>query len=364
VGNSTAVSSRPSDTPAEAGSPSGSATVDPGFAQAVASDATTAAAVVTSTIEAGFAVANNLAGNTVTNTANNTAINGAPSNASSLTASNLGASNLTLNSNGAAAPTPISLAASASDAASNAKPGFPAQPDPGAVSTTAADKKSSGAIQPNATAASATTAQTVPGAPASGTEASVTLTASAPPAAAPSPQAGSDSAPALPQPHQMLDSAPPAAPPAPDSAAAAQMNTQTSAQANAQMHVGIRTDAFGSVEIHTVVQQSQIGITVQSDRDIARWFSSEVPSLESGLNHNHLNLTTVNFDNRGSGIQTATSFQQGQPRQPFSETPGSSSAARPNTLSEEDTALESATVDMLPADLSVGPALTRVSIHA
>ncbi len=156
----------------------------------------------------------------------------------------------------------------------------------------------------------------------------------------------------------MLDSAPPAplnppvAPSAPDPGADAQMN--------AQMHVGVRTDAFGAVEIHTVVQQSQVGITVHADRDIARWFSSEVPGLESGLNKSHLNLTAVDFDNGRSGVQTATSFQHGQPRQSLSQTPGSPYAAS----QDQDTASEPATVDILPSDLSVGPALTRVSIHA
>jgi hypothetical protein len=152
----------------------------------------------------------------------------------------------------------------------------------------------------------------------------------------------------------MLDSAPPApaTPPiAPDPAAAAQMN--------AQMHVGIRTEAFGAVEIHTVVQLSQVGITVHADRDIAHWFSSEIPGLESGLSKNHLNLTAVDFDSGGSGVQTATSFQQGQPQQHFSEAPGSQSAALP----DQGTASESAVADILPSDLSVGPAKTRVSIH-
>jgi hypothetical protein len=136
------------------------------------------------------------------------------------------------------------------------------------------------------------------------------------------------------------------------------------AQTNAQMHVGVRTDAFGTVEIHTVVEQSQVGITVHSDRDISRWFSSEVPGLESGLNNNHLNLTGVNFDHGRSGVQTATSFQQGQPRQHFSQTPGSPSAALPGTaLAEKDRAAESTTIDILPAGLSIGPAGTHVSIH-
>ena len=87
--------------------------------------------------------------------------------------------------------------------------------------------------------------------------------------------------------------------------------------------------------------------------------SSEVPSLESGLSHQHLNLTAVDFENGRSGVQTATSFQNGQPRQHFSENPGSQSAALP----EQDTTPEPATASILPADLSVGPAKTRVSIH-
>jgi hypothetical protein len=151
----------------------------------------------------------------------------------------------------------------------------------------------------------------------------------------------------------MLDSAPPAPPTppiAPDPAAA---------QMNAQMHVGIRTEAFGVVEIHTVVQQSQVGITVHADRDIAHWFTSELPGLESGLNKNHLNLTAVDFDNGRSGVQTATSFQHGHPQQHLSETPGSQSAALP----DQNTASESAAADILTSDLSIGPAQTHVSIH-
>jgi hypothetical protein len=162
----------------------------------------------------------------------------------------------------------------------------------------------------------------------------------------------------------MLDSAPPApptvpaAPPIPSDPAGA-------AQVNAQMHVGVRTDAFGAVEIHTIVQQSQIGITVHSDRDISRWFSSEIPGLESGLNNSHLNLTGVNFDSGRSGVQTATSFQNGQSQQGFSQTPNSPYAPlQKPASSEQDTAQESATVDILPSDLSVGPSKTHVSIHA
>jgi hypothetical protein len=313
---------------------------------------TTVAAPKASAPETGFATADNIAdhisadhisvGNITASAANSGANSTSPPFTPNLTPS------LTPNSN---APAPI--AATTNDAASNDKLDVSTQPASAAASlTTAADKKLSPAASPNAAPS-----PDVPAALAAGKDPSATLTAPAPPAAAAPPQVSSDAAPALPQTHQMLDSAPPA-PAAPTAAPIA-----ADPNAPAQMHVGIPTDAFGAVEIHTVVQQSQIGITVHSDRDIARWFSSEVPGLESGLNKSHLNLTAVDFDNGRSGVQTATSFQQGQPRQYFSQTPGSPSAASPNASSDKDTASESAAIDILPSDLSAGPAQTHVSIH-
>lgn len=194
---------------------------------------------------------------------------------------------------------------------------------------------------------------------------------STPPATPPA-QVGSEVAAELPKSHQMLDSAPsapPAAPPppiVPGSPADVQMNSQV----NGQMHVGVRTDAFGAVEIHTVVQQSQIGITVHSDRDLSRWFSSEVPSLESGLNQHHLNLTAVDFDSGRSGVQTATSFQHGgQPRQPSYQSPGSQSAAPSGADSAEhgpvfDTTATAILTSNPFAGPGAGPGEIRVSIHA
>ncbi len=147
------------------------------------------------------------------------------------------------------------------------------------------------------------------------------------------------------------------------------------AEMNAQMHVGMRTDAFGAVEIHTVIQQSQVGITVHADRDIARWFSSEVAGLETGLNKSHLNLTAVDFNSGRSGVQTSSGFQQGQQRQSFYQSPGSPSAVLSRAASpEQETGKESATVDVLqsdilksnvlPSDPTNRPARSHVSIHA
>jgi hypothetical protein len=313
--------------------------------------------------------------------------------------SNLSTSNLTTNSNSAASPT--AAPAGANDAAVSAKAGVVSQ-----VSSTAAsqpsvtEKKSIPTIQtnsaPNTAPASGSSAssasssssissggppvtgssQSVPVVAAPARETSMPGTASAPAASSsssssssmPAPQTSSDAS--LPQAHQMLDSAPaapmvPATPVVPGSAADLQMN--------GQMHMGVRTDAFGTVEIHTVVQQSQIGITVHADRDISRWFSSEVPGLESGLNNSHLNLTGVNFDHGRSGVQTATGFSNGQPsngqhsngqtRQNSSQTPGSPSAGLHGVASPEPAVATESTVDIFPSDRSSGSAGNHFSFH-
>ncbi|MGC2560135.1 MAG: hypothetical protein WA389_15015 [Terriglobales bacterium] len=130
----------------------------------------------------------------------------------------------------------------------------------------------------------------------------------------------------LPLAHQMLDSAPVADVADPAIASAAHLTTDPAAL---QMHLGIHTSAFGNVEIHTVIEQSQVGVAIHGDRDLARWFSSEVGGLETGLKGQHLNLTGVDFSSNRSGVQTATGFQQGQPRQNFSQDSGTSAGAAP-----------------------------------
>ena len=156
----------------------------------------------------------------------------------------------------------------------------------------------------------------------------------------------------LPKTQQMLDSALPASTTPPNA------HFTPPATNDAQMHVGIRTTAFGAVEIHTTIVQNQVGISVHGERGLAQWFSSEVSNIESGLKDHRLNLTAVDFSSGRSGVQTATSFQHGHPSQDFFQTAGS-----PAAFGDQDTASESAT-EFLPPDLSVGRAENRVSIHA
>lgn len=130
-----------------------------------------------------------------------------------------------------------------------------------------------------------------------------------------------DLPPDLPPAHQMLDAAPVAA--AGDPSA----GMQAGDAGVLRLHLGIHTTAFGNVEIHTVVEQSQVGVAIRGDHNLTRWFTSEVGSLEAGLKNQHLSLAAVDFTGARSGAQTAGGFQQGQPRQNFSQARGAASVA-------------------------------------
>ena len=159
----------------------------------------------------------------------------------------------------------------------------------------------------------------------------------------------------LPPAHQMLDSAPTASL---NDGMLPQSTAHVAPDAVLQMHIGIHTNAFGNVEIRTVVEQSQVGVAIHGDHDLARWFSSEVSGLEAGLKSQHLNLTGVDFGSNRSGVQTATSFQQGQPQQNSPHTPGSYAAALPSEAAPPEPEITSDPTAPLPAQL----AETRVSI--
>lgn len=158
----------------------------------------------------------------------------------------------------------------------------------------------------------------------------------------------------LPPAHQVLDSAP--VPPSADSTSAA-LPTHPAIDGTLQLHVGVHTSAFGNLEIHTIVEQSQVGIAIHGDRDLARWFNSEVGGLTAELKNQHLNLTTIDFA-ASSGLQTTTTFQQGESNHNFPQTSGS----QVPDLSNEDVAAQPE--NGVPSFLSAESLGTRVSILA
>jgi len=155
--------------------------------------------------------------------------------------------------------------------------------------------------------------------------------------------------------HQMLDRAPLPSTEAPTFGAAS-LAERHADPATLQMHVGVHTRAFGNVEIQTVLAQHQVGISVHGDHDLARWFNSEVGGLEAGLKNQHLNLAAVDFGNDRRGVQTATSFQQGQPRRDLSPNSGPGRGVSPDEESAESR------TESAPSVLSAGSHEARVSI--
>jgi len=253
------------------------------------------------------------------------------------------------NTNFDASTPPTTATATADDPASTAQPSSPlsspsaSTPDPKSFDAS----RSMAPTGPTATAASSVAAATA------GTATNPGLVVSSPPqnataAMAPASTAPEKSGPAadLPPIHERLDSAPVVAS---DNASAAAVAHSAQVSAPLQMQVGVHTSVFGNVEVHTVVQQNQVGISIHGDRELARWFSSELGGLEAGLKNQHLNLTGVDFSNARSGVQTATGFQHGQPRQNSPQSSGSNVVASSTGATETEPGTELIATTVLSA---------------
>ncbi|MBI1741106.1 MAG: hypothetical protein HY233_09380 [Acidobacteriales bacterium] len=208
-------------------------------------------------------------------------------------------------------------------------------------------KKSSASILPDAVSSREVSAQA-----GFTREAGTTVVVPAEGASAPPVHEKVSEARAVPKTQQMLDAAPVVATTPPGARISAEPGGEV------QMRVGIRTTAFGAVEIYTSVHQNQVGLAVHGERGLAQWFSTEVQNIESGLKDHRLNLTTVELDGKSTGLQTATSSHHHHESQHnFSAMTRSWSSAMPE-LTQEIEPTEVAT-----PDLSVGSGENRVSIR-
>jgi hypothetical protein len=63
-----------------------------------------------------------------------------------------------------------------------------------------------------------------------------------------------------------------------------------------EMHIGLRSPVFGTVEVHTAVHGSEVGLAMGSERgDLRGWMAGEVPSLEGTLRQHDLRLDQVHY---------------------------------------------------------------------
>jgi hypothetical protein len=94
----------------------------------------------------------------------------------------------------------------------------------------------------------------------------------------------------------------------------------------AEMHIGLRTQAFGSVEVHTVVRDSQLGLTVGSERgDLRTLLATEVSSLQTTFRQQDLRFDNIRFLETSAG--TTAGFSGGGDSQSRSSSQQHSSTA-------------------------------------
>jgi hypothetical protein len=158
----------------------------------------------------------------------------------------------------------------------------------------------------------------------------------------PTPAPRADTTPALPDPASK--------PPLNDVQAARLVNHA----GQSEMHIDVRTPAFGTVEVHTVVRESQVGLAVGSERgDLRSFLGPELPALQSTLRQQELQFDGVRFLGQSPGLEAGLSG--GNPHSFFSQqhAPSSSAFRQPfgQAKSEETDKPESSRV--LPAGLSL-----------
>jgi hypothetical protein len=66
--------------------------------------------------------------------------------------------------------------------------------------------------------------------------------------------------------------------------------------AQAEMHIGLSTSAFGNVEVHTVVRANDVGVLIGSEKgDLHSLLANELPGIANSLQQQNLRLNQVSF---------------------------------------------------------------------
>jgi len=124
--------------------------------------------------------------------------------------------------------------------------------------------------------------------------------------------------------------------------------------AQSEMHIGFRTPAFGSVEVHTAVRDAQLGLAVSSERgDLRGFLAQEVPALQTVFHQQGLQFDQIRFMTPSSG--TGTGFSGGSNSNANSQGNGRS----PRSWFSQDAAPEP---DAATSEIEIGT--TKLSVHA
>lgn len=96
----------------------------------------------------------------------------------------------------------------------------------------------------------------------------------------------------------------------PPQAPTVQLARMVNGTSQSEMHVGLQTQVFGNVEVHTVVRENQVGLAVGAEKgDLKMFLSPEVVGLQTTLHHQDLRFDNIRFLGEGSG--TTAGFSSG-----------------------------------------------------
>lgn len=103
--------------------------------------------------------------------------------------------------------------------------------------------------------------------------------------------------------------------PAPASSDVAQVHSAKFMQNgnDGEMRVGLRTESFGAVQVHTTVSEKQVEVALGSERgDLRSLISSDLPSLQTSLQQHDLRLHEVHSLEHASPERNPTDHASGQ----------------------------------------------------
>ena len=68
------------------------------------------------------------------------------------------------------------------------------------------------------------------------------------------------------------------------------------AMGGSEMHIGLRTQAFGAVDVHTALRDAQLGLSISNERgDLRGFLAAELPGIQTVMRQHDLQFNNVDF---------------------------------------------------------------------
>jgi len=116
-----------------------------------------------------------------------------------------------------------------------------------------------------------------------------------------------------------------------------QVAQMASRAGQAEMRIGMNTSAFGSVEVHTVVHASDVGVTIGSEKgDLRGLLTNEIPAISNSLQQQNLRLSNVSFMQGYASSGNPTGGDGGQQQKAFTPAPSYASSNMESNETESE----------------------------